>query len=179
MKVPYSCDPQKMPFCVQERPDCRGRRECRLGAVTGLNSGSVSLAYDGLGRLYQTQGSATTQFLYECNQIIAEYSGGSILRRYAPGVGPTETLAWYEGSGTADRRALITDRQGSTIAVANSSGTTNATNTYDEYGMAGSSNLGRFQYAGEPWIPEAGLYNLQARVYSPILGRFIQTDPIG
>lgn len=29
------------------------------------------------------------------------------------------------------------------------------------------------------WLPEVGLYHYKARAYSPTLGRFMQTDPIG
>jgi len=29
------------------------------------------------------------------------------------------------------------------------------------------------------WLPEASVYNYKARTYSPTLGRFLQTDPIG
>ena len=54
-----------------------------------------------------------------------------------------------------------------------------ATNTYDEYGIPGSANQGRFQYTGHTLMQEAGLYYYKARVYSPTLGRFLQTDPIG
>ena len=38
---------------------------------------------------------------------------------------------------------------------------------------------GRFRYTGQMWIPELGLYYYKARIYSPYLGRFLQTDPIG
>jgi RHS repeat-associated protein len=34
-------------------------------------------------------------------------------------------------------------------------------------------------YTGQAWIPEVGLYYYKARWYSPTLGRFMQTDPIG
>jgi RHS repeat-associated protein len=34
-------------------------------------------------------------------------------------------------------------------------------------------------YTGQAWIPEAGVYDYKARNYSPTLGRFMQTDPIG
>jgi RHS repeat-associated protein len=54
-----------------------------------------------------------------------------------------------------------------------------ATNTYDEYGIPGSGNAGRFQYTGQTYLPELGLYYYKARFYSPTLGRFLQTDPIG
>ncbi|RXZ66745.1 RHS repeat-associated core domain-containing protein [Pelagerythrobacter rhizovicinus] len=52
-------------------------------------------------------------------------------------------------------------------------------NAYDEYGIPADDNLGRFQYTGQVWLGEAGLYYYKARMYSPTLGRFLQTDPIG
>jgi RHS repeat-associated protein len=52
-------------------------------------------------------------------------------------------------------------------------------NSYDEYGIQKLSTIGRFQYTGQTWIPEVGLYYYKARFYNPNLGRFMQTDPIG
>ena len=52
-------------------------------------------------------------------------------------------------------------------------------NAYDAYGIANETNIGRFQYTGQIAIPELGLYHYKAWVYSPTLGRFLQTDPIG
>jgi RHS repeat-associated protein len=51
-------------------------------------------------------------------------------------------------------------------------------------GIPGAANAtiaqgGRFQYTGQAWLPELKLYHYKARVYSPTLGRFLQTDPIG
>ena len=40
-------------------------------------------------------------------------------------------------------------------------------------------NQGRFQYTGQIWLPEFGMHYFKARMYSPTLGRFLQTDPIG
>jgi RHS repeat-associated protein len=63
-----------------------------------------------------------------------------------------------------------------------------AINAYDEWGIprgantpanAADDNIGRFQYTGQAWIPELGMYYYKARIYSPTLGRFLQTDPIG
>ena len=45
--------------------------------------------------------------------------------------------------------------------------------------MPGNANYGRFQYTGQAFIAEAGLYNYKARMYSPTLGKFMHTDPIG
>ncbi|WP_343808899.1 RHS repeat-associated core domain-containing protein [Alteraurantiacibacter aestuarii] len=52
-------------------------------------------------------------------------------------------------------------------------------NTYDDYGVPAAPNSGRFQYTGQAWLPELGLYYYKARMYSPTPGRFMQTDPIG
>jgi RHS repeat-associated protein len=90
-----------------------------------------------------------------------------------------EPVVWYEGAGTADRRWLHADERGSVIAVSNASGAVMATNSYDEFGIPATTNLGRFQYTGQAWLPEIGMYYYKARIYSPTLGRFMQTDPIG
>lgn len=95
------------------------------------------------------------------------------------GAGADEPLVWYEGTGTTDKRWLIHDERGSVVAVTNASGVTTAINSYDEYGIPASTNTGRFQYTGQAWLPEVGLYYYKARMYSPTLGRFMQTDPIG
>jgi RHS repeat-associated protein len=65
------------------------------------------------------------------------------------------------------------------VAVTDSTGSMLNVNTYDEYGAPGPANAGAFQYTGQVWLPELGLYYYKARMYSPTLGRFMQTDPIG
>ncbi|MET4899010.1 RHS repeat-associated core domain-containing protein, partial [Sphingomonadaceae bacterium jetA1] len=59
------------------------------------------------------------------------------------------------------------------------SGARIAIDSYDEYGIPGSGNIGRFQYTGQAWLPDLGMYYYKARMYSPTLGRFMQTDPSG
>jgi RHS repeat-associated protein len=76
------------------------------------------------------------------------------------------------------------NRRGSVIAISNGSGAVTAINSYDEYGIPGPTNSGRFQYTGQMRLSELGaadvtLYHYKARAYSPTLGRFLQTDPIG
>ena len=123
---------------------------------------------------------ATTRFAYDGVDLIAEYNGSNaMLKRYVHGPGDDEPVVWYEGSGTSDRRWLQTDERGSVIAVTNGSGAVIATNSYDEYGIPSANNIGRFQYTGQTWIPELGMYYYKARFYSPTWGRFMQTDPIG
>ena len=148
--------------------------------LVGASGGhSATLAYDPLGRLWQlTSGSATTQFVDDGGVILDELTtGGTYIRRFAHGAGTDEPVGWYEGVNAA--RAPLTDERGTAIAFADSSGNGVAIDTYDEYGIPRSSNVGRFQYTGQAWLPELGLFYYKARFYSPTMGRFMQTDPIG
>jgi RHS repeat-associated protein len=146
---------------------------------------SVTLAYDPALRLYQVAGagggvSATTRFGYDGASLIAEYDGSNtLLRRYVHGPGSDAPLVWYEGAGLTDRRWYHADERGSVVAISNSTGAAMSINAYDEYGIPQSTNVGRFGYTGQTWIPEIGMNYYKARMYSPTLGRFMQTDPIG
>jgi RHS repeat-associated protein len=142
---------------------------------------SVTLAYDPALRLYETVGGgATTRFGYDGSDLIAEYNGSNtLLRRYVHGPGSDVPLVWYEGSVLTDRRWYHSDERGSVIAVSGSGGAAMTINAYDEYGIPASTNASRFQYTGQTWLPEIGMYYYKARMYSPTLGRFMQTDPIG
>ncbi len=139
------------------------------------------VAWDPLGRLHWvgTGGVVNTWLQYDGADLIEERGSAGVQRRYVHGPGTDEVLVWYEGAGTADRRWLHADERGSVVAVSNGSGAAIALNTYDEYGIPGAGNQGRFQYTGQTWLPELGLYHYKARMYSPTLGRFMQTDPIG
>ncbi|MBO9602850.1 MAG: RHS repeat-associated core domain-containing protein [Novosphingobium sp.] len=148
-------------------------------ATTG--SSIAGLAYDPLGRLVQTSGSVTTQLLYDGDALVAEYSGSTLLRRYVHGANVDEPLVWYEGSAVSSltRRSLRADNQGSVVSVSDANGAGISINSYDEYGIPSGGNSGRFQYTGQINLPEIGMYYYKARVYSPTLGRFLQTDPVG
>jgi RHS repeat-associated protein len=152
--------------------------------VTRSGGASTTLRYDPLGRLHESvSASGTRRFLYDGSDLVAEYNGsGALLRRYVHGLGAgDDPLVWFEGSGVAHsaRRYLFPDERGSIVAVTNEAGSVIGVNTYDEYGIPGSGNIGAFQYTGQVWLPELGMYYYKARMYSPTLGRFMQTDPIG
>ncbi len=141
-----------------------------------------ALAYDALGRPHQTATASTlTRFDHLGGTILSEYDGSNALqRRYIPGPGIDEPVLWYEGSGNGNRRWLHADERGSIIAVSDSSGNLVGTpNRYDEYGIPQGTLTGRFGFTGQAWLPEFGLYHYRNRTYSPTLGRFLQTDPIG
>jgi RHS repeat-associated protein len=148
-------------------------------------TGTTGLSYDPAMRLYQVNGATAVRFGYDGTDMIGEYSTANALqRRYVHGPGVDEPLVWYDGSGTTDRRWLHADERGSVTAVSNGAGDAIAINSYDEYGMPATGNIGRFQYTGQTWLAETGsppdgLYYYKARMYSPRLGRFMQPDPIG
>jgi RHS repeat-associated protein len=150
--------------------------------VTASGAKAAGLRYDPLGRLYETSGGAAgiTRFLYDGDELVAEFNGaGALLRRYVHGTSVDDPVIWYEGSTIGPARWLHGDNQGSIVGVSDATATLITTNRYDEYGIPQSTNIGRFQYTGQAWVPELGMYYYKARIYSPTLGRFMQTDPIG
>jgi RHS repeat-associated protein len=143
--------------------------------------GNAAFSYDPMGRLSQSSGSSgITRFQYDNADLVVEYnSANQLQRRYVHGPEVDETLVWYEGAGTSDRRWLHQDERGSTVAVSNTGGNFITINSYDEFGVPGTGNLGRFQYTGQTWLPDLGMYYYKARIYAPKLGRFLQPDGIG
>lgn len=123
-----------------------------------------------------------TRLLYDGDELVAEYeTAGHMLRRYVHGAGVDDPVECYEGASTAAtaRRLLTSDHQGSIIAVTDGASGSVSINRYGPWDIPMASNVGRFQHTGQAWIPELGLYYYKARIYSPTLGRFLQTDPIG
>ncbi len=146
-----------------------------------------------MGRLWETRGaggalSTARRLVYDDDALVGEYDGaGALQARYVHGPGVDEPLAWFVGAETSDAalRRLRADHQGSVVAVTDAGGAALAINSYDEYGIPKNSldatpvPYGRFAYTGQIWLPELGMYHYKARIYSPTLGRFLQTDPIG
>ena len=148
------------------------------GAASGCASPSASLGYDAAGRLVTVSASGTTtSFAYDGLDLIGEYNGSTLTNRYVFGVSLDEPIVAYDGSG--NRSWLISDERGSLIAATDVSGNATAINRYDEYGIPAAANSGRFQYTGQVYLPQLGMYYYKARMYSTTLGRFMQTDPIG
>jgi RHS repeat-associated protein len=170
--------------------DIENRLIGRGGAIT-----NSALFYDPLGRLSAVNATPTvagsagiTRFLHDGDALVEEYGGsGSLARRYMHGPGIDEPILWDEGQAMdcSATRFLHPNHQGSIIAIADCNGNRTAINAYDAFGIpaglvSGSTpNTGRFQYTGQMWIGEVGMYYYKARFYSPTLNRFLQTDPIG
>jgi RHS repeat-associated protein len=156
--------------------------ENRLVSASGGHS--ATLAYDPLGRLWQVSSSTgAVKFDYDGDKLIWERDGaGNNLRAYVHGPGADEPLIWYEAAAGYARRFLHADHQGSVIASNDDAGNVVGLAAYDAWGIPNSTsltNVGRLGYTGQAWLPELGMWYYKARIYSPTLGRFLQTDPVG
>jgi RHS repeat-associated protein len=140
---------------------------------------AATLNYDPLGRLWQVvTPSNTLEWTYDGDSLVMEMNGANPFR-YVHGPGDDDPMIQYNGTGYGTRYSLEPDYQGSIVSEADATGAKFVINTYDEYGIGPTSNVGRFQYTGQAWLAQLGLYYYKARMYSPTLGRFMQTDPIG
>ena len=148
----------------------------------------MSYAYDPLGRrVSKSLGNAGTlaaTYLNAGDDEIATYDGsGTLVRRYVPGPGVDQPIASVAADGT--KTYFHQDKLGSVIAMTNAAGAVAAgPYAYDEYGNCLSSggcpsDTQPYGFTGRRFDAETGLYYYRARYYSPSLGRFLQTDPIG
>ena len=156
--------------------------ENRLIQAQNSAFGTIQFLYDPLGhRKQKTGGAVTTQFVLLGDDEIADYAG--------VGVGLPQLLTVRGVRGlpvaaiTPSSGAVVYyhhDVLGSTVAVtqAGTSGPAEVY-TYDEFGIVGSGSFATYRFAGYRYDKETLLYYVGARYYSPRLGRFLQTDPIG
>ena len=146
--------------------------------VSASKSGiAATYAYDALGRRgAKTVNGVTTFYASVGDQEIAEYDGsGTLTRRYVYGPGLDEPLAMMTTAGASYH---LTDALGSVIGLVDGTGTLIEKHAYTAYGQTPAGTT-PWLYAGRRYDEETGLYHNRARAYSPLLGRFLQADPIG
>lgn len=164
--------------------------ENRLRTVTS-GSTTVTLDYDPWGRLYRTtSGGSTTAFAWFGAQLWMEggptgdgvcCNGNTNPRKYIHVGGVDRPLFSDDAAWNASSPNLTffhQDRLGSVVATSSASGVMTPY-VYGPYGEPQSWSGSRFRYTGQIAIPEAQLYHYKARAYDPMMGRFLQTDPIG
>jgi len=140
---------------------------------------SAVYTYDPLGRrVAKSVNGVGTATLFDGDSEIGDLEGGVYVRRYVPGPGIDAPVAIREGAGWVWPRR---DRLGSVIARTNAGGIEGSAITYDPYGTSAQASAasGGFLFTGRRYDAETGLYYIRARMYSPALGRFLQTDPVG
>lgn len=149
--------------------------------LTGTNGGTSTLNYDAMGRLDTYVGTNGGRYIYDGAETVGFAPVGSttLQNRFVRGPGIDEIAVNFPTNGNAVQY-WAADERGSLVNLSNgATGISTVINTYDEYGVPASTNLGRLQYTGQLWMPDFGAYHYKARAYQPGLGRFLQTDPIG
>jgi len=153
--------------------------ESRLISASGSGL-SAAYAYDAQGRRKsKTVNGATTLFVQDPQgRALLDYNGagGAVLDWYAFGAGPNDVLNQI---GATTRATYVPDIQGSIVASLDAASGALTKTGFQPFGES-QSTAGSFRYTGARIDAETnGLYDFRARMYSPRLGRFLQTDPIG
>jgi RHS repeat-associated protein len=157
-------------------------------SMTDLDS-TAEYIYDALGRrVAKIVDGVTTYFVYNADyQVIEERDGSdTLLARYAYGAGIDEVLTMERDGNTYTYHR---DALGSVTEITDASGSLVERYEYDVYGTAqifdslempltASAIENPYLFTGRRYDPESGNYYFRARMYSPLLGRFLQMDPL-
>jgi RHS repeat-associated protein len=153
--------------------------------------------YDALGRRLQKivdtgSQSKTENYYYSGHQVIEVRDGSDQVRHqfiYGNGIDEVIRMDVYNGSSITPYY-FHTNEIGSTTAVTDANGNVVERYKYGLFGMptfmdaAGNvipnSTIGNnILFQGREYEPETNFYYFRARHLDPIMGRFLQTDPMG
>ncbi|OGX08601.1 MAG: hypothetical protein A2Z88_01515 [Omnitrophica WOR_2 bacterium GWA2_47_8] len=141
---------------------------------------SASYQYDGLNRrISKTVNGVTTYFIYDGDMEIEERdANGVLIADYVHGNDVDEWLTMSRGGNTY---FYLHDGLGSITDLISTSGAVVESYDYDVYGLVSQvSSVGNpFLFTGRRLDSESGIYYYRARMYDPVIGRFLQRDPIG
>ncbi|MBI9019305.1 MAG: hypothetical protein JEZ07_18790, partial [Phycisphaerae bacterium] len=167
--------------------DCENRM---TQAVVG--STTWTYGHDLFGRrLSKSDGTATTSYVYDGTQVIAEYQGITLKKKYIYGPGIDQPIALiYVDGNTETWYYYLQDSLGNVIALIDDSGAIVETYEYTPFGtptiknasgteIATSSVDNPYMFTGRRWDAETSTYYYRFRNYCPMLGRFMQNDPLG
>ena len=154
----------------------------QLTSATKLGTTTV-YTYDGDGnRLTATTGAQLIRYSWDTNNnlsrlVLERDAANSLVVRYLYG---PQLLTMTDTTGTY---AYQHDGLGSVIGITDTSGTVQATYSYQPYGgpdtaagpLAAANPL---RFTGQFLDPTTGLYDLRARQLDASTGRFLTTDPL-
>ncbi|MBC2734071.1 MAG: hypothetical protein HF981_06910 [Desulfobacteraceae bacterium] len=134
---------------------------------------TTTFKYDGLGRRAKKQVGAGSPTYY----IGAEYeviAGGNTKYIFAGNL----RIAKVSATGVY---YFHKDHLGSSTVMTGDTGAAVETSEYRPYGAFRSQTgtaVSDYKFTDQEWDAEAGLYNYDARLYDPVIGRFISADSI-
>lgn len=176
--------------------DCENR-------MTSAISGYLQYGYDLLGRRNRRMLGSMNDIAYVWDgaHIIAEYTNGSLTKKYIYGPGMDNPVAMINVSGVSETwYYYYADALGSIRLMSDAGGAIVESYAYDPSGKphvmtsAGPdgnwltedvattnySSIGNpYLFTARRWDSAAELYYYRFRDYSPDLGRFLQADPLG
>jgi RHS repeat-associated protein len=145
---------------------------------------TTNYSYDGDGNRLQALDGTTTNYLWDVNnqmpQLATESNAsGTTLRSYVYG---SSGIAMNTGGATY---YFHHDRLGSVVDVTSATGATEWAYNYDPFGNArtitkvdSAAPVNTVGYVGQIQDASTGLYDMRARMYDPVQGRFVGTDPL-
>jgi len=167
------------------------------------NSVSIGQYYYDHGgrRIAKDVGGTVTKYAYDGAQVVAEYDGtDTLLRKFVYGPGIDEAICMIAVDDQNETRCYYHyDGLGSVIALSNIDGDIVEAYSYNVYGAptiytsAGADGIWRtsddttatvsaignpYMFTARRYDAETGLYYYRTRMYSPAIGRFLQTDPL-
>jgi RHS repeat-associated protein len=150
----------------------------------------ATFAYDPRNRcVIQTIPSTTRYLTYDGWSLIEERDAAGVLQsKYVHGPVIDEIILVTRPS-TLDTFYYHHEGLGCTTHLTDNTGSVIESYRYDVFGaptffdangapQPSSLHSQRFLFTGREWLFEVGLYDYRNRMYSPGLGRFLQTDPI-
>jgi RHS repeat-associated protein len=154
-------------------------RDSRNQLVGMSGAREAGFSYDALGRRSgSVLNGSSTGFLYDGANIVQELVGSAPTANLLTGFAIDTTLARTDVEGTA---TLLVDAVGSTVALADGSGTLQTEYTYEPFGMtttSGGASGNSLQFTGRE-NDGTGLYYYRTRYYYPQIGRFASEDGAG
>jgi RHS repeat-associated protein len=157
------------------------------GRLAGAREPGLDLRFghDGLGRrVIEQRGAETTLFVYDRDNLIAEYGDGALIAQHVHADGldrPVQTAVRLGADGAVFW--LHADVTGSIRLLTGRTGALATAYRYAPFGetiaTSGSGLDSRFRFVGRRLDAELGSYDFRARQYHPRLGRFMQRDPLG
>lgn len=161
----------------------------RSGSVASIAAGGITetatLDPDLRLRTWATSAnsSATQTYHYsgdgDSPAWIVENTAGTGWTRYAPGA---DGAMGASEDAVGSVSLMLADLGGNLSATASTAGLLNSVADYDEFGAPTTSPItARYGYLGaaeRTTDGNSGLVLMGARVYSPVLGRFLQVDPV-
>jgi len=153
-----------------------------FGILLGMSIHPVIIAND-LPPVAVQQVSSPGRSYFYSGETIAVYENGS--RKFVNLLNPSgEALGSWDGS---QRRYFLKDHLGSVRTTVDQNGNVDGYDDYYPFGLTmpgRSSNTGNpndnYKFTGYEQDDEAGLnlYHANARGYDPLIGRFLQIDPL-